>query len=88
MQGSFSINIAKKDKDSKKLSVQVISRLENVSFVDKCLLVRFLCNSIDLEPDELVICAALMESGKLKADSEIMIDVDPIIKAKENLSNE
>lgn len=88
MRGSFSIDITKKDKDSKKLSVQVISRLEDVSFIDKCLLVCFLCNSIDLDPGELVICAAAMESGVLKADSEIMIDVDPIIKAKENLSNE
>lgn len=85
MNGSITIEAAE---TSEGISVGVETRLKHVNFEDKCMLVRCLCKAIEMNPRELVFCAAMMNTGVLDGDEETMVDLGTIQKAKENMDNE
>ena len=85
MNGSITI---KAEEASKGTRVGVETHLMGVNFEDKCMLVHCLCRAIEMNPRELVFCAAMMDAGKLDGDEETFIDLGKIQKAKENMDNE
>lgn len=85
MNGSITI---KAEEDSEGTRVGVETHLSHVNFEDKCMLVRCLCKAIEMNPHELVFCAAMIDTGALDGDQETMVDLGTIQKAKEALDSE
>lgn len=85
MNGSITIEAAKTSEGTR---VGVETHLMGVDFEDKLTLVHCLCKVVDLNPRELVFCAAMMDAGKLDGEEETFIDLGTIQKAKENMDNE
>ena len=85
MNGTITI---KAEEASEGTRVGVETHLNRVNFEDKCMLVRCLCKAIEMNPHELVFCAAMMDTGVLDGDEETMVDLGTIQKAKENMDNE
>lgn len=85
MNGSITIEAAE---TSEGIRVGVETYLRHVNFEDKCMLVHCLCKAVHMSSHELVFCAAMMDTGVLDGDEEIMVDLGTIQKAKENMDNE
>ena len=85
MNGTITI---KAEEDSEGTRVGVETHLSRVNFEDKCMLVRCLCKAIEMNPHELVFCAAMIDTGALDGDQETMVDLGTIQKAKEALDSE
>lgn len=85
MNGSITIEAAKTSEGTR---VRVETHLKKVDFEDKCMMVHSLCKAIKMNPHELVLCAAMMDTGVLDGDEETMIDLGKIQKAKENMDND
>ena len=85
MNGTITI---KAEEASEGTRVGVETHLNRVNFEDKCMLVRCLCKAIEMNPHELVFCAAMIDTGVLDGDQETMVDLGTIQKAKENMDNE
>lgn len=85
MNGTITI---KAEESSEGTRVGVETHLNRVNFEDKCMLVRCLCKAIEMNPHELVFCAAMMDTGALDGDEETMVDLGTIQKAKEALDSE
>ena len=85
MNGTITI---KAEKASEGTRVGVETHLNRVNFEDKCMLVCCLCKAIEMNPHELVFCAAMIDTGALDGDQETMVDLGTIQKAKEALDSE
>ena len=85
MNGTITI---KAEEASEGTRVEVETHLNRVNFEDKCMLVRYLCKAIEMNPHELVFCAAMIATGALDGDQETMVDLGTIQKAKEALDGE
>lgn len=85
MNGSITI---KARETSEGTHVEVETHLKHVDLEDKCMLVRCLCKAIKMNPHELVFCAAMMDTGVLDGDEEIMLGLGKIQKAKENMDKD
>ena len=85
MNGTITI---KAEESSEGTRVGVETHLNRVNFEDKCMLVRCLCKAIEMNPHELVFCAAMIDTGALDGDQETMVDLGTIQKAKEALDSE
>lgn len=85
MNGTITI---KAEEASEGTRVGVETHLNRVNFEDKCMLVHCLCKAIEMNPHELVFCAAMMDTGVLDGDQETMIDLGTIQKAKEASDSE
>lgn len=85
MNGTIAI---KAEEASEGTRVGVETHLNHVNFEDKCMLVRCLCKAIEMNPHELVFCAAMIDTGALDGDEETMVDLRTIQKAKEALDSE
>ena len=85
MNGTITI---KAEEASEGTRVGVETHLNRVNFEDKCMLVRCLCKAIEMNPHELVFCAAMIDTGALDSDQETMGDLGTIQKAKEALDSE
>ena len=86
MNGTITI---KAEEASEGTRVGVETHLNRVNFEDKCMLVRCLCKSIQMNPHELVFCAAMIDTGVLDGDQEeTCIDLGTIQRAKEVLDSE
>lgn len=78
--------IIKAEETSEGTRVEAETHLKGVGFEDKLILVRCLCKVIEMNPRELVFCAAMMDAGKLDGEEETMIDLGKIQKAMNNES--
>lgn len=87
MNGSILIKV-KDIEGTEGINISTETRLKDVGISDKFILVRCLCNAIDLPPELLVVCASAIKAGMLTGSKETCIDMNPIIKAKENMDNE
>ena len=85
MNGTITI---KAEEASEGTRVGVETHLNRVNFEDKCMLVRCLCKAIEMNPHELVFCAAMIDTGALDGDQETMVDLGTIQRAKEALDSE
>ena len=85
MNGTITI---KAEEASEGTRVGVETHLNRVNFEDKCMLVRCLCKAIEMNPHELVFCAAMIDTGVLDGDQETVVDLGTIQKAKEALDSE
>ena len=85
MNGTITI---KAEEASEGTRVGVETHLNHVNFEDKCMLVRCLCKAIEMNPHELVFCAAMIDTGALDGDQETVVDLGTIQKAKEALDSE
>ena len=85
MNGTITI---KAEEASEGTRVGVETHLNRVNFEDKCMLVRCLCKAIEMNPHELVFCAAMIDTGALGGDQETVVDLGTIQKAKEALDSE
>ena len=85
MNGTITIKAAEASEGTR---VGVETHLNRVNFEDKCMLVRCLCKAIEMNPHELVFCAAMIDTGALYGDQETVVDLGTIQKAKEALDSE
>ena len=85
MNGTITI---KAEEASEGTRVGVETHLKKVDFEDKCMLVRCLCKAIEMNPHELVFCAAMIDTGALDVDQETVVDLGTLQKAKEALDSE